>query len=265
MKRLIVTGDDFGLSLGVNDAIERAHRDGILNTTSLMIAEPAASDAVRRARALPTLNVGLHIALVRARPMLPPSEVPSLVDANGMFATNLTLAGMRFFFSRSARRQLDAEIRAQFEAFRATGLRLDHVNAHSHMHVHPTLLASILRIGRDYAVRAVRVPFEPFVSWRTVVVEPWARLLRSRLRKAGIAHNDFIFGIHNTGHMTTERVLTILRDLPDGVSEIYFHPDDSAAGRAELVALTDARVVAALADLGIEGVAFSDLVVANRA
>lgn len=264
MKQLIITGDDFGRSTGVNAAIERAHREGILNTASLMIAEPAAADAVRRARALPRLHCGLHIALVQGRPMLPPSAVPDLVDTKGMFATDLVRAGFRYFFSRRARRQLEAEIRAQFEGFRATGLALDHVNAHNHMHVHPTLLSLILRIGRDYDMRAIRVPYEPSLHFGAVVVAPWAQVLRARARAAGVAHNDFIFGLRDTGKMTIERVLALLRDLPDGVSEMYFHPDETQVGNAELAVLTDARVNRALAQFSIHRIAFSEIDGAGR-
>lgn len=259
MKRLIVTGDDFGLSLGVNDAIEQAHRDGILNTASIMIAESAAADAVRRARALPHLHVGLHIALVNGRPMLPPRDVPDLVDANGAFTTSLVGAGFRYFFSRRARRQLEAEIRAQFQAFAETGLILDHVNAHNHMHVHPTLLRIILRIGREYNMDAMRVPFEPSRRVGALVVMPWARLVGAHVRAAGLAHNDVLFGLSDTGHMSAERVLALLRELPDGVSELYVHPGDSRSGREELAALTDARVVRALDELGIARITFSEL------
>ena len=59
-KRLIVTADDFGLSREVNEAVEQAHREGILTAASLMVSAPAAADAVARARRLPSLRVGLQ-------------------------------------------------------------------------------------------------------------------------------------------------------------------------------------------------------------
>ena len=67
--------------------------------------------------------------------------------------------------SPAARRQAAQEIAAQFEAFRATGLPLDHVNAHRHFHLHPVVAAAIMRIGRRYGMAALRVPVEP---WRIV-------------------------------------------------------------------------------------------------
>lgn len=237
MKRLLVTGDDFGLALEVNEAIERAHREGILCTASLMVGASEAEDAAARARRLPRLGVGLHLVLVEGRPILPPEQVPALVDSRGDFLENFVRAGFRFFFSPAARRQLAAEIRAQFEAFRATGLELDHVNAHNHMHLHPTILGLLLEVGRDYGLPPVRVPLERFrrtpgSSWLRgtqqrcfhLALSPWMSLLRWRLRRAGAAHNDQVLGNIETGHMDEETVLRLLRDLPEGTTEMYFHP-----------------------------------------
>lgn len=273
MRKLIVTGDDFGMSLEVNAAIERAHDEGILNTTSLMVGAAAAADAVARARRMPALHVGLHVVLVNGRPCLPAADVPDLVDTQGEFSTHLVRAGVNFFFRPGVRRQLAREIRAQFDAFAATGLVLDHVNAHNHMHTHPTILDLILRIGSDYGVRAVRLPYEPFgPSWRAardkyaarlwgmLSLAPWVGLMRVRLRSAHVSCNDFVFGLNDTGAMTTQRVLDLVAQLPAGVSEMYFHPATGLDERAmELAALTDRRVADSLHAAGITVTTFSEL------
>ena len=85
MKRVIFSADDFGLTPAVNEAIERAHRDGILDQASLMVAGAAAEDAVRRARAMPSLRVGLHLVVIEGPAVSPPAEIPDLVDASGQF------------------------------------------------------------------------------------------------------------------------------------------------------------------------------------
>jgi hopanoid biosynthesis associated protein HpnK len=283
LKRLIVTGDDFGVSLTVNAAIERAHREGILNTASIMISAAAAEDAIARARALPDLRVGLHLVLVRGRATLPAEEIPDLADANGNLPNALVSAGVRFFFCPRVRRQLAAEIRAQFERFRATDLPLDHVNAHNHMHLHPSVMKLVLSIGGDYGLRAMRLPHEPFMaSWRAagegllrrigndLLIRPLLAAHRRRLARAGIVCNDFVFGMNDTGGMVRERLLGFLAQLPEGVSEIYTHPAtgpwpeiDPAAARYrfadELEALTDETVKAAFARFGIERTAFGVL------
>ena len=218
-----------------------------------MVAAPGTQDAVARARAIPSLAVGLHVVLVNGRPKLPPSHVPDLVDGNGDFPSDLVAAGVRYYFHPGARRQLEAEIRAQFEAFAQTGLPLDHVNAQNHMHVHPTVLATILRVGRDFGMRAVRIPREPFMpSWRSaysdfglrfgnsVLLAPWLALMQLQIERAGMLHNDAVLGLSDTGNMTSERVQRLLEQLPSGVTEMYFHPD---AGSEELNALCDPNVI----------------------
>ncbi len=283
MRRLIVTGDDFGMAIPVNEAIEIAHRDGILQAASLMVGGDAAQDAIERARRLPTLRVGLHVVLVEGRPVLPPEQVRDLVDGQGEFRTDLAGSGFRFFFRPGIRRQLEAEIRAQFEAFRKTGLVLDHANAHNHMHLHPTVLGLLLRVGREYGLDAIRLPYEPpGASWRAsgegrwrrvlgaFALAPWIRLLRSRLRRGQIKSNDFVFGLYDSGRMEEALVLRQLDQLPEGVTEIYFHaatrrcpeidrimPDYRHQG--ELAALTSGRVRDALTALGIQPIAFGDL------
>lgn len=248
-----------------------------------MVGAPAAQDAIERAQRLPSLRVGLHLVLVCGRPILPPDRVPDLVGADGAFSERLLAAGLRCFFLPKVRRQLAAEIRAQFERFRATGLPLDHVNAHNHMQLHPTVLGLILRIGRDFGLGAIRLPHEPFgPSWcaaRTgigrrfandVLLRPLIGMHRRRLARAGIAANDHVFGMNDSGEMDRDRVLGFLANLPDGVSELYCHPAISPwpemelAARNyrvadELAALTDRTVALALSKYGIEPVTFSAL------
>ena len=285
MRRLIVTADDFGLAIPVNEAIERGHLEGILSTTSLMVAAPATQDAVERAKRLPALRVGLHLVLVNGRPKLPPERVPHLVDARGEFATDLFAAGVRYFFTPGIRRELEAEIRAQFAAFAATGLPLDHVNAQNHLHVHPTVLSLIVKVGRDYGVRAIRIPREPFgPSWRAMrtsgptrfasaaFLAPWLSLMRLRLRRAGIVTNDYVFGMHETGHMTPQRVRAFVANLPDGISEVYLHPATHTWPEAfppnydfagEFAALIDPDGVRAVRDSDIESTTFGELAAAH--
>jgi hopanoid biosynthesis associated protein HpnK len=230
---LIVTADDFGLHESVNEAVERASRDGILTAASLMVGAAATADAVRRARALPELRVGLHLVLVDGVPQLPAAQVPLLLDRRGQFSNRMALDGARYFLSGRAQRQLEAEIRAQFRAFAATGLPLDHVNAHKHFHLHPTLLTLLLRVGREFGVKAVRYPYEPAplsggVSMldraAAAALRPWLLLLRHRLRRAGLVHNDQLYGIGHSGAVDEARLLGALRALPPGLTEIYLHP-----------------------------------------
>jgi hopanoid biosynthesis associated protein HpnK len=276
VKRLIITADDFGAAVEVNEGVERAHRNGILTATSLMVAGAAASDAVQRARDMPGLRVGLHLVLVEGKPVLPAAAVPDLVDASGHFRTDMARAGAAMFFSPKVRAQLAAEIEAQFAAFAATGLRLDHVNAHKHFHLHPTIAALIVKAAKAHGVKGARVPLEPQAvlgriephkaSGVVMLTAPFARALRARFRRAGIAAPDSVFGLAWSGAMTADRLAGLIAHLPEGLSEIYLHPatgpyPGSAPGyryEAELAALIDPRMVAGLAAGGIKTGGFAD-------
>jgi hopanoid biosynthesis associated protein HpnK len=237
VKALVVTADDFGLSSPVNEAVEAGHRHGILTAASLMVGAPAWMDAVERARALPGLGVGLHVTLVEGRPVLPPDQVPGLVGADGRFFNEPVRFGTALFFSPELRRQATAEIRAQFNRFRATGLPLDHVNGHQHFHMHPVVVDAIAQIAPAFGFPPVRVPVEPFrqsfaatgdrrlqrlASW--LFYSALTRSMRRKLAVAGLPCNDQVFGVNDSGAMVEVRMLQYLDHVPDGVTEIYCHP-----------------------------------------
>ncbi len=232
-QRVIFSADDFGLTPSVNEAVEQAHRHGILDAASLMVAAPAAADAVQRARAMPGLRVGLHLVVIEGPAVSPMNDIPDLIGPDGQFPSNQLGLGIDYFFRPSVRRQLAREIRAQFAAFAATGLTLDHANAHKHMHLHPTVGRMMIEIGREFGLRSVRVPAEPpsvLAQCGTTVglgdraLHGWTGLLRRQVQRAGMHAPDHCFGLAWSGHMTQDRVLHLLDALPDGTSEVYFHP-----------------------------------------
>ena len=272
MKLAIVTADDFGVSHQVNEAVEQAHREGILTVTSLMVTGAAAADAVARAKANPTLGVGLHIALAETPPALPPAQIPDLVDETGAFRIESLPVALALVAKASVRRQLEAEIDAQFALFAATGLPLDHVNTHKHMHMHPVIAATLLKVGKRHGMKAMRAP----VEYRDMLAEPvtgldiakpFARRVQRSGRKAGVKVPDRVFGLAWSGAMHAERLRSILETLPDGTSEIYLHP---ATGHyplsaptyqyeAELAALLDPLAREIVSRHGITLARFADL------
>lgn len=278
MNALIVTADDFGLSEEVNEAVEKAHRDGVLGAASLMVAGPAAGHAVAMARRLPDLRVGLHLVLSGGLPASDREAIPDLVDDDGQLDASLTRTAFAHALRSSVRRQVAHEIAAQFAAFCRTGLALDHVNAHEHFHVHPLIAGQILAVGREYGMRALRVPREPARVVAAVepapsppwvqVMRPWTALLSRRARAAGLCTPDSVFGLRWSGGMTAARLEGLLRRLPSGMTEIYTHPamSDDFVGHApgyryrdELAALTDARVIEAVRDSACRVGGYTDL------
>jgi len=230
-----------------------------------MVAGPAAADAIAIAHRTPSLRVGLHLALVDSPSLTDPGQIPHLVDAHGHLRRDLTALGVQLAFSAGAREELRAEIVAQFKAYAATGLALDHVSAHKHFHLHPYVGAVILEIGPRYGMRSLRAPIEPAKlfsdssprSLEPSLVRVCARRLAQRAHRAGVATADHVFGVAWSGAWDARRLQLVLERLPDGLVEIYLHPATSdefpgaAPGyrhRSELEALLDAACAKALGE-----------------
>jgi hopanoid biosynthesis associated protein HpnK len=278
-RRLIVSGDDFGAAPEVNAAIVRAHRDGILTSTSLMVTGAAAAEAVALARANPGLAVGLHLVLAQGTPAAVPSEIPGLLTRAGVFRNQPVATGVGYawkWIRGAGRVELRREVEAQLEAFTVTGLRLAHVDGHLNMHLHPMVLTILLDLAPRFGIRAVRLSRErlgaalrhdPRHALRKLseglVFHALARYAAPRLRAAGIATADRVYGMHQTGHVDERYLLHLIPDLPDGVSELYCHPAERPpAGLAshqpgydnagELAALTSPAVRRCIRDAGVE-------------
>jgi hopanoid biosynthesis associated protein HpnK len=275
---LIVTADDFGLAEEVNEAVEIAHRHGILSAASLMVAGPAAADAVARARRLPNLRVGLHLVLLEEKPVLPPEQIDGLVDSSGRMRCDLVRLAIELARSSRLRSQLRKEIEAQFAVFLRTGLRLDHVDVHKHYHLHPVVGREVIAAACRFGAPALRIPVEPFFVIRRVEKQKIATtslafaccagLLRPRVRRARLGAPDAVFGLAWSGQFTADRLLALLHHLPRGVVEIYMHPatKDRFRGSAhgyryseELKALCAGEVLAEVQRAGLQPIGYADL------
>ena len=265
MKKLILNADDLGLATETNEAIERAHRDGVLTSASLMVGEVGFEEGLRVARANPGLAVGLHLTLTDGLPILPAARIPALTQRNGRFRDDMAALGLLLVLSPAAKAELSAEVAAQMERFTETGLVCDHVNAHKHYHLHPLIAAALMQSAAGAGVRCIRLPWEPGALVRRVdpnsartaewALKPWCATLRQRASNWNLFAPDQVLGLAWSGHFTADRLLDALPLLPPGVTELYFHPGTkggfpgSANGYAygeELAALTDPRVMAAL-------------------
>lgn len=248
-RRLVVNADDFGRSSSINQAVVRAHREGILTTASLMVDEPAFGEAVALAKENPRLGVGLHLAL---------SECP-------------IAAGFRFFFRPSLRPQLKAQIRSQLDKFVSSGLTLDHVNSHHHLHMHPSVIGILLECVRDMKIVHVRLTWEPlWINVRNIAGRRYrnvlhaliyavlARSARGAFRKDQIRHPQFVFGLMQNHAVDESYLNQLLPVLPAGDSELYSHPSLDQF-RHEFEALTSPRVREAVDRLGIQLIRYQDL------
>jgi len=270
---LIINGDDFGYSESVNRAIIRAHREGVLTSASLMVNEAAAEEAVELARRNPGLAVGLHLVLVLGRAALPHGEIPHITDAGGRFTDSSFRAGLNYYFSAAARRDMKREMRAQFERFAATGLHFSHVDGHTHLHMHPTIFDELIRLCEEFGVRRVRVvrgemrislsidrrhlPIK--LVWGTVF-NLLGRWCEKRIEGRGFVRAEKVYGLLQSGDMNEEYLLALLQRIEPAGAEIYLHPLDPEApaealaenpgGPSELAALLSSRLKSAIAEAG---------------
>ncbi|HVV01803.1 MAG TPA: hopanoid biosynthesis-associated protein HpnK [Verrucomicrobiae bacterium] len=270
-RRLIVNADDFGRSRSINEAIIRAHREGILTTASLMVNEKGAAEAVQLARENPRLGVGLHLSLLCGISALPPAQIPGLVNEAGEFTNSPVGAGMRYFFRRGLRDQLRNEIRAQFDLFRRTGLRMDHVNGHLHLHLHPTIFRLLMDEAEAFGIRRLRLTRDPFRLNASIASGQWlyrfthagiytvlSATARPALRTRGIRHTDRVFGLLQNARVDERFVHALLEKLPDGDSELYSHPSLDEF-KHEFEALMSPRARSQIESRGIQLIRYQDL------
>jgi predicted glycoside hydrolase/deacetylase ChbG (UPF0249 family) len=255
LKRLIVNADDFGFTHDVNRGILDAHRYGIVTATTLMANGGAFDDAVRLARANPTLDIGCHLTLVGG-PSLPAS-VRQLVAA----------------LARNRIRIYD-ELAAQVRRILDAGIPLTHLDTHKHTHLLPPVLEAVVRLAEEFSIPWVRAPFDlaPAGALKTRAATRVMRLFRPRflrvLREHGCRTTDHFAGFQLTGFLGTAELVDLIRRLPSGTTEFMCHPayctEELRAAptrlneqrERELRALTSPQVRDAIVAAGVELVSY---------
>jgi len=242
MKRLIVNADDFGLTQGVNRAIVACHEHGIVSSATLMATGSCFDEAVALGSALPELSVGCHVVLVDGEPLLPPSEVRSLL-APGTSRFYHSIGEVLAAVARGRFRpaEIEAEATAQMAKLRGAGVAISHFDAHKHTHMFPSILEPLLKAAKTQGIAAVRNPFEApgAVSLREaagnstlLLRKAETTVLRAALRgrwlravqAAGLATTDGSLGVAATGTLDAARLRAMLRNMPAGTWELVCHP-----------------------------------------
>jgi hopanoid biosynthesis associated protein HpnK len=252
---------------------------GILTITSRMVADPASGAAARAAREHPALDVGLHVVVCKGRSMMAPGELGGAVDPEGRFPDNPVMAGMRWFFDRKVRAHLRDEIRAQIERHLELVGYLNHIDGHLNFHVHPVIADILVDFAVEYKVPCIRLPLEPVMTTvalrrdnlprklvESVIFRTLSRRARRMMRERGLKSTDRLFGLHQSGHLDEDYVLSIIARLGDGVTELYFHPaadiggtPPAAEAQLEVEILTSARMRQALDAHGVKLTTFAEL------
>lgn len=259
---LAVNADDFGFTRDVNSGIVAAHVDGILTSTTLMANGAAFDDAVRLARAVPTLDVGVHFVLVGGYSLLEPAR--RFPDSVTELLRSMLMRRIRVY----------DELRAQMLRIVAAGIRPTHVDTHKHTHLFPPVLEAVARLAEEFGVAWVRRPFDlPItgapaeVSWTKRAISSAFRSVRgqfhAKLARRHCRTTDWFAGFQITGRFRSEDVIHLLRQLPEGTTEFMVHPGHCGeelrasstrlkeSREAELKVLVDPRVKEAVRSAGI--------------
>ena len=294
MRRLIINADDFGLTAGVNRAIVEAHENGAVSSATLMANGRAFAQAVSLAQSTPRLGVGCHVVLVDGAPLLPPTQVHSLLDrsrnsdADPRFREGISKFGALAMLGRLADDEIEAEATAQIRKLQASGISVTHLDSHKHTHLFPRVLRPLLRAAKTCGVRAIRNPFERIQGsqlaaspslwrrWAEVgVLRSLARQFREAVQQAGIATPDGTLAIVATGALDERLLRLMVEKLPEGTWELVCHPGYNDADlqgirtrlresrEQELRILTSQATRDLLAANGVEIVSFRELAAAG--
>ena len=249
MRKLIVNADDFGLTRGCTEGILQAWKNGVVTDTSLLVTTPHLEATVKAAQTAGMDGCGLHLTLTVGRPVLTASIVPSLYGNAGHFATRADWqAGKQVILA-----EIEAEWRAQLQRFLATGLRLNHLDSHHHVHawLSEDVLALFARLAKECGVPARQIDENS----------------QKALQQAGVAAPDVFYGDFFDAGVSAEALRQLASRSWNGVLELMAHPaihDEEtwqissyrAKREEELALLTDPALREAWRQAGIELISF---------
>lgn len=279
-RQLIVNADDYGRTPQVSRGILQAHRQGIVTSTTVMINQPDIETQLAEALDCPALGIGLHLVFTAWRPVLPPDQVPGLVDKEGRFLEQHTVWARAESIPIA---QLRAELTAQMERFVAlAGRPPDHLDCHHFVHLYPPFFQVYADLASDHGL-PLRVPFPPETEFPRAVrtlpfLEGFPRDLvrgmiatNSALLKARrLAHPDYFIGtFFGREALAVDNLAALLEGLPEGTSELMCHPGyaDGALSSSsyrqeretEVALLTHPSTIERVRTLGVELVTFGVL------
>ena len=279
MKRIIVNADDFGRHELINRAVERAFNSGCLKSATLMAGGAAFDDAIKLAKKISGLGVGIHFTLANGNPILPPNEIPSLVTEEGIFHADYVKFLKRYLSGKISLDEVRSELAAQLEKISRAGLMPTHVDSHQHLHHVPGIVEIVLDLAAALGIKAMRVANTKLFDGELDSIGKFVgRLGLGSLAKFAThaAHKrNFTTPEHFAGIVAGESIsenfmLKLIENLRDGTTEVMLHPgtDNKILQdfcewnhnfEKELAAVTSPRVMNLLAEKNISAINFADL------
>ena len=261
----MVNADDFGMSAAISRGILRAHREGIVTSTSLLGNTPDLPLARAMLAEAPNLGVGVHLALCGGRPVAHPDGIRSLLTTEG----TLPARGQDFIAAWAKGRIIPAEVERELDAqvarVREAGIAIDHLDTHHHLGFLPAVGRAVEAVARRHGIAGIRSAVErPTLAWVTeprrgleagmITVSAWLTRRQLGVRR----HGPQSWGYVESGHLDEIRILEIVGRLGPGAHELICHPGEAPSDgeppetsrryhrTAELASLTSAKVRRAL-------------------
>jgi predicted glycoside hydrolase/deacetylase ChbG (UPF0249 family) len=264
MIRLVVDAAQFGRSAETNAAILRAHREGVVTSTSVVGNTEHLDEATRDLAGAPHLGVGLALALIGGRPVAACADVPALVDQEGRLRAQARPFALDWLRGRIPAAQVELELEAQLVRATQAGWATDHLCTVGHLGFLPGVGKIIERLARRHRIAGVRTDVEtPTLSWVTDpargigmgVLSSLAWLTRRQLGSVG--HGPQTWGYVESGRLDEIRILELLGRMGPGAHELICHPGAKVSPHSpgevapmgasrELSALTSSRVRTAI-------------------
>jgi hopanoid biosynthesis associated protein HpnK len=236
MERIIViNADDFGLSEGINRGIVQAHTDGVLTSATIMTNMPAAKQAVKMAKQLRTLGVGVHLNLSEGQPVSTEADIACLLGADGVFAHSPSKLSLLSLARNKIRKAVRKELAAQIQWLIDSGIKPTHLDSHKHIHCFPAIFPIVCSLAREFEITAIRWPFEP----KEVCQMPWplpseggrkrAGLIRlfakiNRIQNRSFLKTNVFLGIAHVGKMDVNFFKALALYNSAQITEVMTHP-----------------------------------------
>ncbi|MBR4903575.1 MAG: ChbG/HpnK family deacetylase [Selenomonadaceae bacterium] len=279
MKNLIVNADDFGRHELINRAVERAFNTGCLRSATLMAGGIAFDEAIRLAKKIPKLGVGIHFTLANGNPVLPPDEIPSLVTAEGIFHADYVTFLKKYLSGKISLAEVRSELAAQLNKILRAGLTLTHFDSHQHLHHIPGIIEITLELAAAENISAMRVADTKIFDGELKNIGQFvgrlglgslAKFAAHKARKKNFSTPEHFTGIVAGESVSENFMLKLIENLREGTTEIMLHPGINNKTlqdfcrwdhdfEEELAAVTSPKVLSLLDEKNIAAINFSEL------
>lgn len=239
MKSVIINADDFGLNKNINRGVIKVFREGLLTSASLIVNMPGFEDAVSLIRENPGLDIGIHINIIRGKPILPCAKLGSLTEGE-YFLGGVSKILRMIYLKRQGLEEIEKECRAQIEKLLQRGVTITHLDSEKHIHMVKPIFKTIARIASEYKISNIRVANEmPYLYqnmfnlpliikkqfYKSLLLSIISMQNRAMIQQYNIKTADYFYSIINADdNKITYAYQRAFYNLRDGITEILCHP-----------------------------------------